>query len=174
MSVRNGIFAATRLPVTKPALNWKLGLPEALGLSLSSVGASKAMAFNVSLAVRAAGRAAPMAFVIGTLSLLMDALAFISFAHLPPGERRSTSSKCLRRPGAGSARTFLPFICSSKDQRSKLCKVWITRRHVSATRRCMDGTKSALQDGTCASLPDSCPAFEQGGGCGRRLSDVCS
>jgi hypothetical protein len=119
MSVRNGIFAATRSPVTKPALNWKLGLPEALGLSLSSVGACKAMAFNESLAVRAAGRAAPMAFGIGALSLLMVALAFVSFAHLPPGEKRSTSSECLRRARGWFGEDFLALHLQLKTMRDQ-------------------------------------------------------
>jgi hypothetical protein len=38
-----------------------------------------AMAFNVSLAVRFAGRAAPLAFGIATIALGMVALAFVRF-----------------------------------------------------------------------------------------------
>jgi amino acid transporter len=40
-----------------------------------------AMAFNVSLAVRAAGRAAPLAFAIATIALGMVALAFVKFSR---------------------------------------------------------------------------------------------
>jgi amino acid transporter len=39
-----------------------------------------AMAFNVSLAVRAAGKAAPLAFAIGTVALAIVALSFVSFS----------------------------------------------------------------------------------------------
>ena len=66
---------------TAKAFERKLGLPEALGLSLSIVGPSMAMAFNVSLAVRAAGRAAPLAFAIATIALGMVALAFVKFSR---------------------------------------------------------------------------------------------
>jgi len=66
---------------TAKAFERKLGLPEALGLSLSIVGPSMAMAFNVSLAVRAAGRAAPLAFAIATIALGMVALAFVRFSR---------------------------------------------------------------------------------------------
>jgi amino acid transporter len=43
-----------------------------------------AMDFNVSLAVRAAGRAAPLAFAIGTIVLTMVALSFVSFSRRVP------------------------------------------------------------------------------------------
>ena len=66
---------------TAKAFERKLALPEALGLSLSIVGPSMAMAFNVSLAVRAAGRAAPLAFAIATIALGMVALAFVKFSR---------------------------------------------------------------------------------------------
>ena len=45
-----------------PALKRNLGLIEALGLSLSIIAPTMAMAFNVTLAVGAAGAAAPLAF----------------------------------------------------------------------------------------------------------------
>jgi amino acid transporter len=50
-------------------------------MSLSIVGPSMAMAFNVSLAVRFAGRAAPLAFGIATIALGMVALAFVRFSR---------------------------------------------------------------------------------------------
>jgi amino acid transporter len=59
----------------------KLGLPEALGLSLSVVAPSMAMAFNVSLVVQAAGSAAPLAFLIGALALGIAAVSFVSFSR---------------------------------------------------------------------------------------------
>lgn len=62
-------------------LERKLGLAEALGLSLSIVGPSMAMAFNVSLVVRAAGTAAPLAFIIGTLAMGMVAISFVKFSR---------------------------------------------------------------------------------------------
>lgn len=64
-----------------PALERKLGLAEAVGLSLSIVGPTMAMAFNVSLVVRAAGSAAPLAFAIGALALSVVALSFVSFSR---------------------------------------------------------------------------------------------
>jgi len=62
------------------ALERKLGLAETVGLSLSVVGPTVAMAFNASLVARAAGRAAPLAFVIGTVALGVVALSFVSFS----------------------------------------------------------------------------------------------
>ena len=52
-----------RSSVKEFALERKLGLAETVGLSLSVVGPTVAMAFNASLVARAAGRAAPLAFV---------------------------------------------------------------------------------------------------------------
>src|SRR3974377_2393114 len=48
------------MPVKSRSFQRKLGLAEAVALSLSIVGPTMAMAFNVSLVVRAAGRAAPV------------------------------------------------------------------------------------------------------------------
>ena len=59
----------------------RLGLSEAVGLSLSMMAPTMAMAINVSLAVRAEGRAAPMAFAIGTFLLTIIALSFVSFGR---------------------------------------------------------------------------------------------
>jgi len=63
----------------EPVLKRKLGLAEALALSI--VGPSMAMAFNFPLAVKAAGQAAPLAFAIGTLALGVVALAFVRFSR---------------------------------------------------------------------------------------------
>lgn len=81
MSVGSEVFSSAESSVAEPTLDRKLGLPEALGLSLSIVGPSMAMAFNVSLAVRAAGRAAPLAFAIATIALGIVALAFVRFSR---------------------------------------------------------------------------------------------
>lgn len=81
VSVGRDVAPSAELSMAGPTLDRKLGLPEALGLSLSIVGPSMAMAFNVSLAVRAAGRAAPLAFAIGTVGLGMVAVAFVRFSR---------------------------------------------------------------------------------------------
>lgn len=81
MSAEVLIIPCDKLATKDPLLNRKLGLPEALGMSLSTVGPSMAMAFNVSLAVRFAGRAAPLAFGIATIALGMVALAFVRFSR---------------------------------------------------------------------------------------------
>jgi amino acid transporter len=74
-------------------LHRKLGLLEAAGLSLSIVAPTMAMAFNVTLVVAAAGRAAPLAFAIGTALLALVGFSFIAFS------RRETS--------AGSAQAYV-------------------------------------------------------------------
>ena len=67
------------MPVKARGFQRKVGLPQAVALFLSIVGPTMAMAFNVSPVVRAAGRAAPLAFVIGTIALDTVALSFVSF-----------------------------------------------------------------------------------------------
>jgi amino acid transporter len=62
-------------------LRRNLGLIEAVGLSLSIIAPTMAMAFNVTLAVRAAGRAAPLAFGVGTVALVIVGLSFVAFAR---------------------------------------------------------------------------------------------
>ncbi len=62
-------------------LRRNLGLTEAVGLSLSIIAPTMAMAFNVTLAVGAAGTAAPLAFAIGTLALAIVGLSFVAFAR---------------------------------------------------------------------------------------------
>jgi amino acid transporter len=62
-------------------LRRNLGLMEAIGLSLSIVAPTMAMAFNVTLAVGAAGRAAPLAFGVGTVALAIVGLSFVVFAR---------------------------------------------------------------------------------------------
>jgi amino acid transporter len=62
-------------------LRRNLGLIEAVGLSLSIIAPTMAMAFNVTLAVGAAGRAAPLAFGVGTVALAIVGLSFVAFAR---------------------------------------------------------------------------------------------
>ena len=62
-------------------LRRNLGLIEAIGLSLSIIAPTMAMAFNVTLAVGAAGSAAPLAFGIGTVALAIVGLSFVAFAR---------------------------------------------------------------------------------------------
>ncbi len=62
-------------------LRRNLGLIEAVGLSLSIIAPTMAMAFNVTLAVRVAGRAAPLAFAVGTAALAIVGLSFVAFAR---------------------------------------------------------------------------------------------
>ena len=74
-------------------LRRQLGLPEAVGLSLSIIAPTMAMAFNVTLAVGAAGAAAPLAFAIGTVLLALVGWSFVAFAK--------------RERGAGSAQAYV-------------------------------------------------------------------
>jgi amino acid transporter len=63
------------------ALRKTLGLPEAAALSFSVVAPTMAMAFNVTLAVGAAGSAAPLAFAISIPVLSIVALSFVAFSR---------------------------------------------------------------------------------------------
>ena len=68
----------------------RLGLAETLGLSLAIVAPTMAMAFNVTLAVGAAGAAAPLAFALGTALMALVGLSFLWFARR---ERHSGSAQ---------------------------------------------------------------------------------
>jgi amino acid transporter len=59
-------------------LTQRLSLPEAIGLSVSVICPTVTAAFNITLVVQATGRAAPLAFAIGTLAMTLAALAFIA------------------------------------------------------------------------------------------------
>ncbi len=74
-------------------LHRKLGLLEAVGLSIALIAPTMGMAFNVSLAAQAAGPAAPLSFVIGTGVVLIVALSFAAW--------------CRRLSHAGSAYGFI-------------------------------------------------------------------
>jgi amino acid transporter len=74
-------------------LHRKLGLLEAVGLSIALIAPTMGMAFNVSLAAQVAGPAAPLSFVIGTGVMLVVALSFAAW--------------CRRLSHAGSAYGFI-------------------------------------------------------------------
>jgi amino acid transporter len=76
-----------------PALARRLGLPEAVGLSVAVVCPSVGMAFNVSLCAQAAGAAAPLSFLLGTAVMLVVATSFAAFSR--------------RMPHAGAAYAFV-------------------------------------------------------------------
>ena len=59
----------------------RLSLPEAIGMSLSVICPTVTAAFNVTLVVQAAGQAAPLGFVIGTVAMVLVALSFMAFTH---------------------------------------------------------------------------------------------
>ena len=74
-------------------LHRKLGLLEAVGLSIALIAPTMGMAFNVSLAAQVAGPAAPLSFAIGTGVVLVVALSFAAW--------------CRRLSHAGSAYGFI-------------------------------------------------------------------
>ena len=78
----------------------RLSLPEAIGLSLSVISPTVGAAFNITLVVGAAGPAAPLAFLIGTIAIACVALSFMAFAH--------------RVASAGSAYAFITHAFGSR------------------------------------------------------------
>ncbi len=62
-------------------LHRKLGLLEAVGLSIALIAPTMGMAFNVSLAAQVAGPAAPLSFLIGTGAVLVVALSFAAWSR---------------------------------------------------------------------------------------------
>lgn len=62
-------------------LKRNLGPLEAIGLSLSVIAPTMSMALNVTLAVGAAGAAAPLGFALGTLVVAVVGLSFIFFSR---------------------------------------------------------------------------------------------
>jgi amino acid transporter len=59
----------------------RLSLPEAVGMSISVICPTVTAAFNVTLVVQSAGAAAPLAFAIGTVAMVLVALSFIAFTR---------------------------------------------------------------------------------------------
>jgi amino acid transporter len=62
-------------------LERRLGLVEALGISIAIISPSIGMAFNVVLVAQVAGAAAPLAFLLGTLVMIVVALSFVAFSR---------------------------------------------------------------------------------------------
>jgi amino acid transporter len=62
-------------------LSARLSLPEAVGLSLSIICPSVTAAFNVTLVTQATGAAAPLAFAIGTVAMVLISLSFMAFTR---------------------------------------------------------------------------------------------
>jgi amino acid transporter len=63
------------------ALATKLGTVEAIGLSIWIIAPTAAMAVNVSLTAQVAGRAAALAFAIGTVVMAVVGLSFVAFGR---------------------------------------------------------------------------------------------
>ena len=59
----------------------RLSLPEAVGLSVSIICPTVTAAFNVTLVAQAAGPAAPLTFVIGTVAMALVATSFVAFSR---------------------------------------------------------------------------------------------
>ena len=59
----------------------KLGLIQAIGLSISIIAPAAAMALNVSLTAQAAGPAAPLALAIGTVVMTIVGVSFVGFSR---------------------------------------------------------------------------------------------
>jgi len=59
----------------------RLSLIEAIGMSISVICPTVTAAFNVTLVVQSAGAAAPLAFLIGTVAMVLVALSFIAFTR---------------------------------------------------------------------------------------------
>src|SRR5277367_2152829 len=59
----------------------RLSLPEAVGMSISVICPTVTAAFNVTLVVQSAGAAAPLAFAIGTVAMVLIALSFMAFTR---------------------------------------------------------------------------------------------
>ena len=64
-----------------PALTRKLGLMEAVGVSLSMIGPTLGVAFNTSLVAGAAGPGMPLAFTLGTVVMALVGLSFVAFSR---------------------------------------------------------------------------------------------
>jgi amino acid transporter len=80
----DGILKAHSRPAGTNAiasLHKNLGLLEATGLSIATIAPTLALAFNVSLAVQAAGPAAPLAFAIGTVVVLVVGLSYVAWSR---------------------------------------------------------------------------------------------
>ncbi len=68
-------------PLPAATLDRRLGLAEALGISIAIISPSIGMAFNVVLVAQVAGVAAPLAFALGTGVMIVVALSFVAFSR---------------------------------------------------------------------------------------------
>ncbi len=68
-------------PLPAATLERRLGLAEALGISIAIISPSIGMAFNVVLVAQVAGVAAPLAFALGTGVMIVVALSFVAFSR---------------------------------------------------------------------------------------------
>lgn len=75
------ILASVREGEPMAGLRRSLSAFEAFTLSLAIIAPTLAMAFNVALAVQAAGRAAPLAFLIGGAAMALIGLSFVAFSR---------------------------------------------------------------------------------------------
>src|ERR1700754_1040419 len=62
-------------------LRRSLGAVEAFGFSLSVIAPTMAMAFNTTLMAQSAGRAAPLACLIGAIAVTVMGLSFVAFSR---------------------------------------------------------------------------------------------
>jgi len=68
-------------PQGAASLERRLGLVEALGISVAIISPSIGMAFNVVLVAQVAGIATPLAFALGTGVMIVVALSFVAFSR---------------------------------------------------------------------------------------------
>ncbi|HMC48334.1 MAG TPA: hypothetical protein VKJ77_23655, partial [Caballeronia sp.] len=71
-----------RLETAEAALRPTLGILETAGISVAMMAPTAAMALNGALAASAGGTAVPLAFVLGFITILLVAFAFVTFARV--------------------------------------------------------------------------------------------
>jgi amino acid transporter len=71
-----------RLETAEAALRPTLGILETAGISVAMMAPTAAMALNGALAASAGGTAVPLAFVLGFITILLVAFAFVTFARI--------------------------------------------------------------------------------------------
>ena len=62
-------------------LRRSFGAIEAFGFSLSIIAPTLAMAFTTALMAQSAGRAAPLAYLIGGIIVTLVGISFVAFGH---------------------------------------------------------------------------------------------
>jgi amino acid transporter len=68
-------------PLPAATLERRLGLAEAVGISVAIISPSIGMAFNITLVAAVAGAATPLCFVLGTCVMTIVALSFVAFSR---------------------------------------------------------------------------------------------